>query len=187
VSEGHQAHVAMRMFAAVWPDETTRRRLSLLELGPAPGLRLVGPDQWHVTLRFFGDVDDDLMPGLLDALTRAAATVGSVRCEVGPATAWLDGGRVLHVPVAGLDAVARAVREATGPIVPDLESGPRPFTGHLTVARSRRGRRDGPDPAALAGVPFVASFDVEAFDLVASELTPEGPRYTTLARLTLPK
>jgi RNA 2',3'-cyclic 3'-phosphodiesterase len=173
------------MFAAVWANEATRRRLSLLELGFAPGLRLVRPDQWHVTLRFFGGVDDDLVPGLVDGLARAAAMVGSVRCQVGPATAWLDGGRVLHIPAAGLDALARAVRETTGPIVPDPNSGQRLFTGHLTVARSRRGRRDASAQAALAGVPIAASFDVDAFDLVASELTPEGPRYTTLARVSL--
>jgi 2'-5' RNA ligase len=180
-----RAHLDVRMFAAVWPDEATRRRLSLLELGPAPGLRLVGSDQWHVTLRFFGEVDDDRVPGLVDALRGAAATLGkSVRCEVGPATAWLDDGRVLQIPVAGLDAAARAVREATGPIVPDPNPGQRPFRGHLTVARSRRGRLDAPARAALAGIPLVASFDVDGFDLVASDLSAEGPRYTTLARVT---
>jgi 2'-5' RNA ligase len=176
----------VRLFAAVWPDEATRRRLSSLPLGPAPGLRPVGPGQWHVTLRFLGDVDDGLVPGLLDALAGASAAVpGPVQCEIGPATAWLDGGRVLHLPVAGLDALARAVRTATDPVVPDPETGPPRFTGHLTLARARRHRLDASARASLAGVPFAASFDVDSFDLVASQLAPAGPRYTTLGRVAL--
>jgi RNA 2',3'-cyclic 3'-phosphodiesterase len=174
------------MFAAVWPDDATRQRLSGLALGPTPGLRPVGLDQWHVTLRFFGDVDDPVVPGLVDALRSAAATLGGpLRCQVGPATAWMDGGRVLLIPAAGLDAAARAVREATGPIVPEPNPGRRGFRGHLTVARSKRGRLDASARAAWAGIPFAASFDVGGFDLVASDLSAGAPRYTTLARVAL--
>jgi RNA 2',3'-cyclic 3'-phosphodiesterase len=176
----------MRMFAAVWPDDATRQRLSGLEFGPAPGLRLVGSGQWHVTLRYFGDVDDGRMPGLLDALRHAATTTaGPVHCELGPATSWLNGARVLHVPVAGLNALARAVRVATLPIVPATDPGQPRFTGHLTLARARRRRLDASARASLAGVPLAVSFDVDSFDLVASHLSPEGPRYTTLARVML--
>jgi 2'-5' RNA ligase len=42
------------------------------------------------------------------------------------------------------------------------------------------------DPAArmdLAGIRFHSTFDVDSFDLVGSELTNEGPEYTTLARI----
>jgi 2'-5' RNA ligase len=175
------------MFAAVWPDDASLQRLSLLELGPTPGLRLVGSGQWHVTLRYFGDVDDSLAPGLVDALDGAAATTaGPIHCELGPATAWLNGARVLHIPVAGLNALARAVRVATDPIVPATDPGQARFTGHLTLARARRHRLDAAARASLAGVPLDASFEVDSFDLVGSQLSPEGPRYTTLATVALP-
>jgi 2'-5' RNA ligase len=173
------------MFVAVWPDDLTVRRLSALDLGSVPGLRTVRPGQWHVTVRFLGEVDDDLYPELVDALGRAAARVqGPVRCVLGPAAAWFGGTRVLQIPAAGLDAVAALIREATVPTIPD--AGLAPFVGHLTLAR-RRGRR--PDPstrAAVAGVSFSAEFAVPHLLLVASELSPEGPRYSTLARLPLP-
>jgi 2'-5' RNA ligase len=151
---------------------------------------MVRPGQWHVTLRFLGEVDDDLLPELVDALEGAAARVrGPVRCTLGPATAWFGGARVLQIPAAGLDGVAAAVRQATVPAIPDPR--PAPFVGHLTVARVR-GRR--PDPSARAGgagaggagVAFSAEFAVPHLLLVASELSPEGPRYSTLARLPLP-
>jgi 2'-5' RNA ligase len=173
------------MFVAVWPDDLTVWQLSALGLESVPGLRPVRPGQWHVTLRFLGEVNDDLIPVLVDALGRAAARVrGPVRATVGPATAWFGAGRVLQIPVTGLDGVAVAVREATVPIIPDV--GPAPFVGHLTVARLRGGRTDPSTRSAVAGVAFTATFAVPRLLLVASELSPEGPRYSTLARLPLP-
>ena len=122
------------MFVAVWPDDLTVRRLSALELGSVPGLRTVRPGQWHVTLRFLGEVDDVLHPVLVDALRSAAARVrGPVRCTIGPATAWFDGNRVLQIPATGLDGVAGAVRQATFPLIPEARQAQ--FVGHLTVAR----------------------------------------------------
>jgi RNA 2',3'-cyclic 3'-phosphodiesterase len=174
------------MFVAVWPDDATRKRLSLLELGTVQGVRPVRPGRWHITLRFLGEVEEDLVPALVDALGDAAESMAApLRCEVGPGTAWFGGERVLQIPVAGLDEGAEAVRRATLPLVPDSDHGEAPFTGHLTVARSKQRRLDASVRAALAGVPFAASFDVSSFDLVASLLSSEGPRYTTLARVPL--
>jgi 2'-5' RNA ligase len=174
------------MFVAVWPDDPTLQRLSLLELEPAQGLRLVGPGRWHITLRFLGEVEDALVPALVDAVGDAAGSMaGPLRCEVGPGTAWFSGERVLQIPVAGLDEGAEAVRRATLPLVPDSNHGGAPFTGHLTVARSKQHGLDASVRAALAGVPFSASFDVKSFDLVASLLSSEGLRYTTVARVPL--
>ena len=150
-----------------------------------PGLRMVRPEQWHVTLRFLGEVGDDLFPALVDALGCAATRVRvPVRCTLGPATAWFGGTRVLQIPATGLDGVAEAVRQATVPTIPD--AGQAPFVGHLTVARLRGSRPDPSTRAAVAGVAFSAEFAVPRFLLVASELSPEGPRYRTLARLPLP-
>jgi RNA 2',3'-cyclic 3'-phosphodiesterase len=173
------------MFVGVWPDAPTLERLSSLALQAAPGLRLVGPAQFHVTLRFLGEVEEELVPTLvhaLDGVTRYAT--GSVHCDYGPVTAWFRGQRVLHVPVSGLDPVAAAVREATVGVVPDVRANEAPFAGHLTVARSNR-RLSASAGDAVAGIPCAGSFEVESFCLVASELSAEGPRYTTLRRLVL--
>jgi 2'-5' RNA ligase len=181
-----EAHFGVRMFVAVWPDDLTVQRLSALDLSSVPGLRAVRPGQWHITLRFLGEVADDLVPLLVDALGGAATRAPQpVRCTIGPATAWFSGPRVLQVPVTGLDQFAAAVRRATVPAVPD--TGEAPFVGHLTVARVRGRRRLDPSTqAAVAGIAFTAEFAVPHFLLVASELSPEGPRYSTLARLQLP-
>jgi 2'-5' RNA ligase len=173
------------MFVAVRPDEATLRDLGRLELGSTDGVRVVGPGRWHVTLRFLGEVDDGRVPALVGALGEAARSLpGAIPCRIGPGTAWFAGHRVLQIPVSGLEEAAEAVRSSTLPVVPDPVVVAPPFTGHLTVARSRRplgasARR------GLAGIPFVSSFAVDHFDLVESRLSPEGPRYTTVARVSL--
>src|ERR1019366_4262524 len=119
------------MFVAVWPDESTRRRISMLQLTAIQDLRQVRPEQWHITLRFLGEVDESLVPAITDSLGTAARTLAGVRCEVGPSTAWFSGDRVLQIPARGLDQVASVVRVATFPIVPDTNKGGSRFSGHL--------------------------------------------------------
>ena len=89
----------MRLFVAAWPDAPTRDRLAALELGRAKNLRLVGPTRWHVTLRFLGDVAEERLASLGDALVACAtAQPGPVVCRLGPGTGWFTGVRVLQVP-----------------------------------------------------------------------------------------
>ncbi len=173
----------MRTFVAAWPDDSTREQLLRLDLGSVPGMRLVGPEQWHMTLRFLGNVSADLVPALTDALVDAAEVVaGPVQCTVGPGTAWFANQRVLQIPVTGLDEVAKAIRSLTIQVVPD--SGIEPdFTGHLTVARLSGSQASRSTRSALAGIPFSATFDIDSFDLVASQALVGGHRYTTLARV----
>jgi len=73
---------------------------------------------------------------------------------LGAATAWFRGRQILHVPVTGLDALARAVADAT---VAWGEGADDPlFSGHLTLARVRR-RQTG--PANLARDPHQRRMD----------------------------
>jgi 2'-5' RNA ligase len=178
----------VRLFVAVWPDDETRRRLSglELELGRSRGLRFVGPERWHVTLCFLGEVANDALGPLGDALVVGAAAIrGPLRCRLGPGTDWFTGVRVLHLPAAGLDGLATAVRSATQPVVGEPAEPEPAFNGHLTLARAK-GRRLG--VAALgemANIPFEADFPVTAVDLVSSQASPDGHRYTTVVRAPL--
>ncbi len=177
----------MRVFVAAWPDDDIRAHLAELDLGPLYGLRPVGPRRWHVTLRFIGEVGEDLVPALSDAVQAAARGVpGPVRCRIGPSTAWFGRARVLQLPVEGLEEVAQRVWTATTPLlrVSASAEGEHSFQGHLTLARAR-GRVGADAVAALGSIPFEGMFDVAHIDLVRSEPSPQGHRYTTLARSVL--
>jgi 2'-5' RNA ligase len=175
----------VRVFVAAWPDETTRRRLAGLELGHPKNLRLVGPTRWHVTMRFLGDVADDDVARLGQALQGGVADHrGPLECRLGPATAWFSRVRVLQLPAHGLAELAAVVGRATAPLVPQREGGEPPFNGHLTLARVK-GRLGPQAQAALEGIPFDSAFAVSAVDLVASEPSARRHVYTTLVRAPL--
>ena len=163
----------------------TRRRIEGLAVPPGPHLRLVDPGHWHVTLRFLGEVDDQLLPVLCDALMTVPPVVaGPVQARVGPTTGWFSSG-VLYLPVTGLDRLAQAVLAATLSMVPAAHQDEPPFVGHLTLGRSRRRRPAATATTASAHLPLSASFEVTHFDLVASKLSPEGTRYTPVRHIPL--
>ena len=104
----------------------------------------------------------------------------TVTAHAGPALERF-GDRVLHLPVDGLQPVATAVASATSHLgkPPD----PRPFNGHITLARPHG--RSRVKLARLAGVPFEAAWHAETISLVASALGPGGSRYDVLQEFRL--
>jgi 2'-5' RNA ligase len=124
-----------RLFVAVWPPPDVVALLAdtVARLAPsAPdGLRWTRPEQWHATLAFLGTQD---VEATVAAFRRINLPPGPVQAHVGPETGRF-GSRIVHVPVAGLDGVAAAVRAA----LPG--DGDRPVSGHLTLARADGRRR----------------------------------------------
>jgi 2'-5' RNA ligase len=165
-----------RLFVAVTlaPDV-----LDIVDRLPRPvveGLRWTTREQWHVTLRFLGAVDE------VDAVVSALSSLPMPRREVhlGPEVARF-GQRVLQIPVAGLDDVVAAVVDATSAL--GVPSDDRAFTGHLTLARVRAKR--GVDLRPLAGAAVSASWPVDDVVLFESQLHPKGARYEVVDRFPL--
>ena len=174
----------VRLFVAVDPSEEV---VDLLEALPRPGLmqlRWTTPPQWHVTLRFLGEVADDQVPALAGALDSLAGWYGEpgepVQALLGPAVAWFTGRRVLQVPVDGLDLLAAQVAGAT---VPWGDPADHPFRGHVTLARVRGPK---PGPPSLAGGPLHAEWPVTQVVLYHSRLGEGGARYDAVHRVALP-
>ncbi|MBW3558117.1 MAG: RNA 2',3'-cyclic phosphodiesterase [Actinobacteria bacterium] len=171
----------MRLFVAVWPSAEVVRALEALPRPPAPsGSRWTGPEHWHVTLRFLGEVNPEVVGEVEAGVAAVAERLAPVPAVVGPATACF-GRSVLMVPVSGLDALAAATVEATagwGAAPPER----RPFVGHLTLARSRR---RGPDLRQFAGRPLAASWTASELTLVRSSTLRTGARYEVIRRFAL--
>ena len=173
----------MRLFVAVNPPEEV---LALVEALPRPNLaklRWTTPQQWHVTLRFLGEVED--AGPVAHALSPVPTTlqesgVEAVEAVLGPAVAWFTGRRILQVPVSGVEALADLVGAATARWVDPPEHGP--FAALLTLARVRG---PGWGPSNLAGTPFRAAWRVDEFVLVSSTLGAGGARYETLCSVPL--
>ncbi|HEY8523994.1 MAG TPA: RNA 2',3'-cyclic phosphodiesterase [Acidimicrobiales bacterium] len=159
----------MRLFVGVVPPEGVLDAIERLARPDRPGVRWTRRQQWHVTLRFLGEVDDpDPVAAALDA-----APLAPCDARVGPAVRTL-GHHVLCLPVAGLDDLARAVVEATAGFGQPPDD--RPFRGHLTLARLRRPAR----PSGLTGGRLDARFPVTDVRLIRSHQEPDGVRYEDL-------
>ena len=165
-----------RLFIAVWPPDEVLDLVAALPRPDVEGLRWTTRDQWHITLRFFGSVE-------LDAASVAlgSASAPATAAVLGPETGRF-GKRVLHVPVSGLEAVAKAVVRATKKVGKPPE--PRPFTGHLTLARARD-RRRGVDLRPLVGTPVAATWPVTEVCLVESHLSSKGANYEVVETVSL--
>ncbi len=161
-----------RLFLAVFPPVDVVERLGELERPEVEGLRWTNREQWHITLRFFGEAEQGDVEDSLRGFRGAASTV-----LLGPASRWL-GRRVLALPADGLDELAAEVRARTETI--GQAPGRRKFTGHLTLARTRRRL-----PGALVSQPFGAQFKATELWLVSSQLHSDGARYTKLSNWPL--
>ena len=191
----------MRLFVAV--DLATRVRHAVGGFAADLASRLVsdrlvqrGGASWvaqenlHLTLRFIGEVDADAGTRLTEALAQpfalGAFELSLERLGVFPPT---GPPRVLWIGVeAGEADLTTLAREVEGRLVAvDIPAEPRPFSGHLTLARFKRppdrGLRD-----ALGRLtpqrPFGPS-PVDHVTLYESHLSPSGPTYRVLARAPL--
>lgn len=158
-----------RLFLAVWPPDEVVEQLCALPRRDQRGVRWVRPEKWHVTLRFLGDAGRDDVYASLRGTTLPAATA-----VLGPDVRRMARSAVV-IPVAGLDELAAVVGAATADVGEPI--GPRPFSGHLTLARLRPGATCG-----LVGTPVAAELRVAEVVLVSSDRTHEGATYDVIGR-----
>jgi 2'-5' RNA ligase len=168
----------VRLFVAVWPDAAVLDELAALERPVLDGVRWTARDQWHITLRFFGEVDD--AAPVEQALHEGVAQVPSTVAALGPSVRRV--GAMLWAPVGGLDDLAAAVVDATALLGAPPER--RPFRGHITLARQRHRGRGAPLRDAQ-GQALSGSWTVASIELVRSHLGRGGSQYETIARLPI--
>lgn len=125
-----------RLFAGIELPEVVRDHLSELAQ-PLPGARWVEDDDFHITLRFAGDIEGRQARDFTDLLGEIEADAFELRLEeLGtfggnePRTLWAG-----IAPCPQLDALARACDRAArnAGLAPD----PHPFKAHVTLARLR--------------------------------------------------
>lgn len=125
-----------RLFAGLEIAEGARQRLEGLR-GELAGARWVAPEDYHITLRFFGDVDGPTA----DALTARLAALRARPVPMQLSGLGVFGGRRPRALWAGvvagpeLAALQRACEQAGR--AAGLEPQSRKYTPHVTLARFR--------------------------------------------------
>ncbi|MGP9536842.1 RNA 2',3'-cyclic phosphodiesterase [Brachybacterium sp. AOP43-C2-M15] len=195
----------MRVFAALRPApaalEHLDSALASVRCGDGTGLRLVDPEQRHLTLAFRADLPEGALPETLDRLAAVAACHEPLTLHLSGAGAFR--GRTLWIGVGGETGALSSLLDE------DLleERGRERRRAHLTVARvsarapraPRRRRRDRtppPDPTRrrlddavrALSVYRGPSWPAEEIELVSSRLGEGrggGPRHEVLASVPL--
>ncbi len=186
----------MRTFVAVEVPDPIRDRLGVLLDRVKTALPRGAKAKWvrlanlHITLKFVGEVDEDRVPDLIAAVQRAAAEraafsfdftgLGAFPRPRKPRVLWVGTDEAAAVPFRKLaGAVDREVAKAR---LASREK--RPFTAHLTLARSRSPKGEPAlgeileTPTGLDGL----TVPVEEVVVMQSILGPTGPSYVPLAR-----
>jgi len=169
----------VRAFLALYPDEAARGELAEVAPEDADDVRVTDMADWHVTVRFLGELDEPAASAVARAASGALATAAPFNVRLGPTTALGTGARVLFVPAAGAEAVARLLDAALEGLAERRDG---PFRGHLTLARARGRSRL---PATLSGIPIAVAFRASEVALVVSRLEPARAVHQIVARFPL--
>lgn len=169
----------LRLFFALWPPEPVARTLHewASRLQATVGGRVMPAQTIHLTLAFLGSIESARFPAAVEAARTVAGPPHAVPIEqcrywARSRILWV-GPRAAPEPLLALAQELRAALEATG-----FELEARAFAAHVTLIRKARKARRPEAPPAL-------SWPVEAFTLVRSVGTSEGPRYEVLERFAL--
>ncbi len=174
-----------RLFTALEIPAEVVPRLEMLR-GRLPGARWIRPENYHLTLRFAGDIDEPQADDFVEALSEIAVEPFALKLSgIGS-----FGGRKPRALWAGVEdceplmrlqrAHERAARKA------GLAPETRNFLAHVTIARLK-----GAEPGAVAhylssvGAFQLEPFPVEDFVLMSAREGSGGGPYVVEARFAL--
>ena len=194
----------IRTFLAVELSDALRVHLSTLqqelklrltrELSRDVRISWVQPTSIHLTIKFLGDIDEQLVAPMQDAMSEVVRGHCAIHVPlerlgvfprlqqprvlwVGPSEQWERGDDAKR-----LVSLHRAIDDCCGTL--NLAMDERSWSPHLTLARVKEGGRSMGRLLAQSGVmdrPLaMGSLPVDAIVLIKSELKPTGSLYTTL-------
>jgi 2'-5' RNA ligase len=183
----------MRLFLAIeLPDDVREHLLNVRQRLEAwlPKIAYTRAENLHLTLKFLGEVE----PKRVDAITESLSKIGTQRIELQadgiecfPARGPV---RIVAASLTGSTGALRALVDAIEQRCKHLgfEREQRAYTPHVTLARAR--------PVLSAKFRAIATevtedlwpgptFAPGEFVLMDSQLTPEGSKYTPVARFPI--
>ena len=154
-------------------------------------VRWVSPEKIHLTLKFFGNIDESKIEAIVEAIERPVkGTLGFfIKVKGLGAFPHLKNPRVVWMGLAeGKEILTSFQRQLEGELEKiGFEREERPFQPHLTLGRSNssRGRDELVGMIEQRREEEFGEIPVEKVVLFKSELRPSGPIYTALRELKL--
>ena len=160
---------------------------------PEGRIRWIRREQFHLTLRFLGEVDAERVPVLLDAVRGACNGFAPLSLRSERVGFFPDGRfpRVLWVGVNdrenNLPLLQRAVQQASAGFT--AEKPEQDFSGHITMGRIKRITR--PEAKILTRLAsdlaerFFGEWTANKIEIMRSELSEQGARHSLVATVPL--
>jgi 2'-5' RNA ligase len=149
-------------------------------------VRWVDIDSYHVTLKFLGDVRSDRLAGIEEAITKVgqATKTFSIRLSGFGAFPTIRRPRLIWLGV-GASPELRCLKQDLESALVDhgFEAETRAFHPHITLGRAdERGAGEfrGLDEV-MAGLEFSGDVKVRTIDLMRSQMSKDGARYSVLS------
>jgi 2'-5' RNA ligase len=177
----------MRLFFGLALPDSLRERLSHLRFG-VEGAKWSEPSNYHITLRFLGEIEEPLIDPLCEAaaeagrgaLTLSLSGVGHFKTGREPRVLWAGIGEGVE-PLSAL--AARLERAAQGQ---GLEPDHRNYAPHVTLARMKSARLRHVETWLAEHADFVSTpFTARRFHLYESRPGKSGPAYVPLVDFPL--
>jgi RNA 2',3'-cyclic 3'-phosphodiesterase len=167
----------LRLFVGIEFPPELKLRLSLLQNGVADA-KWVDPGNFHLTLRFIGEVDEGTAADVDEALARLKARPFSLQLY-GVGVFGGDKPRQLWVGVEREPALAALQAKIEQALIRvGLPPEPRKFAPHVTLGRLRVARRDDIQRFLADHAQFRAEpLRIDRFSLIASYPTKAGSVY----------
>ncbi len=166
-----------RLFTGIEVPAEIGDRLTMLR-GGLPGARWIDPDNYHLTLRFIGDIDMVQAEAVAEGLDRVRRTAFHLRLTgIGPLGTGKPHAIVANVKptpaLLDLQAEHERIFQRLG-----LPPEGRKYTPHITLARLRNGSdRHVAEYLGLRGGFLAGSFPVDRFVLFSSRDSVGGGPY----------
>lgn len=189
-----QPQSLVRAFIAVLISDDLKRRIALVQeefKKVAPEVKWVSEENFHITLKFLGDVEADRLAAIPAMLSDSLADVEEFDIGIGGVGAFPNHGRPRTVWVGVTDGrerlaeVAQQVEEQLAGL--GFHKEDRSFSAHLTIGRVKDGRGADALTSALqkADVGSMGTVRVKSVAVMKSELRREGPIYSVLSEIPL--
>ena len=184
----------MRLFIAINLPQSERQAIHhatapLREA--ARSVTWVAPECIHLTMKFLGEQPPEALASVRDAIGAVARRFQPPRLDLGGVGAFphLRAPRIFWMGVAGdpkLELLHHDLELACEALGHEVDA--RAFRPHVTLGRVKRdvtGEQAQTLSRLATSVRYRATIDVPSIDVMQSELSAAGPRYTVLAAIPL--
>ncbi|MBU1146003.1 RNA 2',3'-cyclic phosphodiesterase [Patescibacteria group bacterium] len=178
-----------RVFLAInIPDEIKQKLGPVIEelkkSNPDYGIKWVAAENLHLTLHFFGDLDEKQITTAEKGIWEITKRIESFEMKTGNFGCFPNeqSPHVFFASVGDSDAIHTLIGELEAMLENlGFEVDPRPWQGHLTLGRIKNWSNC---KISSVEIPEM-TFSVKSVELMKSELTPDGPVYSVIKSFSL--